>query len=63
MLDRVVATAHILTQEATSYRTGVPVMGRIKNSFRISLLLSKHHRNIVIEAQRGDVEQHLRCRY
>ena len=63
MLDRMVAEAHVVTQEATSYRTGIPVIGGVKNSFRISLLLSKHHRDVVVKAQRGDVEQHLRFRY
>ena len=63
MLDRVVSAAHVVPQEATSYRTGVPVTGGVKNSFRISLLLSKQHRDIVVEAQRGDVEQHFRFRY
>ena len=62
MLDRVVAAARVVTQEATSYRTGVPVIGRIKNSFRISLLLGQNHRDVVVEAQRGDVEKHLRLR-
>jgi hypothetical protein len=62
MLDRVVAAAHVVTQEATSYRTGVPVIGGIKNSFRISLFLSKKHRDIVVKAQRGYVEKHLHLR-
>jgi hypothetical protein len=62
MLDRVVAAAHVVTQEATSYGTGVPVIGGIKNSFRISLFLSKKHRDIVVKAQRGYVEKHLHLR-
>ena len=63
MLDRVVPPSHIVTQQATSYRTGIPVIGGIKNSFWISPLLSKNHRDIVVEAQRGDVEKHLRSHY
>jgi len=59
MLDRVVAATHVVTQEATSYRTGIPVVGRIKNSFGISLLLVQNHRDVVVKTQRGDVEQHL----
>jgi hypothetical protein len=62
MLDRVVAAAHVVTQEATSYRTGVPVIGRSKNAFRISLFLSKSHRNIVVKAQGKNIEEHLRPR-
>ena len=60
MLERVVAPAHVVTQEATSDRTGIAVIGGVKNSFWISLFLSKNHRNIVVEAQRVDVEKHLR---
>ena len=63
MLDRVVPPSHIVTQQATSYRTGIPVIGGIKNSFWISPLLSKNHRDIVVEAQRGDVEKHFQFRY
>jgi hypothetical protein len=63
MLDRVVPTFHVVTQEPTSYRTGVRVIVGIKNSCRISLLLSKHHRNIVVKAEGGDVKQHFRFRY
>jgi len=58
MVDRVVSPSHIVKQEATSYRTGIPVIGGIKNSFWISLLLSKNHWDIVVEAQRRDVEKH-----
>jgi hypothetical protein len=63
MLDRVIAASHVVTQQATSQRTGVPVIGGIKNSFRISLFLSKNHRDIVVEAQRGNVEEHFQFRY
>jgi hypothetical protein len=35
-------------------------MGGIKNPFRISLFLSKNHRDIVVKAQGRDVEKHLR---
>jgi hypothetical protein len=52
MLDRVVAATHVVTQEATSYRTGIPVVGRIKNSFGISLLLVQNHRDVVVKTQR-----------
>jgi len=62
MVECVVAAAHVITQEATSYRTGVPVMRGIKNAFRISLFQSKNHRNIVVKAQGGDVEEHMRLR-
>ena len=62
MLDRVVAAAHVVTQDATSYRAGIPVIGRIKNTFWISLLLSNNHRNIVVEAKRGYVEKHSHLR-
>jgi hypothetical protein len=31
VLSRVVAAAHVVTEEATPYRTGIPVIGRIKN--------------------------------
>ena len=62
MLERVVAPAHVVTQEATSDRTGIAVIGGVKNSFWISLFLSKNHRNIVVKAQWGNIEQHLRLR-
>jgi hypothetical protein len=62
MLDRVVATAHVVTQEAASYRTGIPVIAGIKNAFRISLLLGQNHRDIVVKAKGGDVNEHLRLR-
>ena len=58
MLDRMVAAVHVVTQEAASDRAGVPVIGGIKNAFWISLLLGQNHRDVVIEAQRGDVEEH-----
>jgi hypothetical protein len=63
MLDRVVTAVHVVTQEATSYRTGVPLLGVSKNSFRISLLLSKNHWDIVVKADGGNIEQHFQFRY
>ena len=63
MLERVVAAVHVVAQKATSYRTGVTVIGRIKKSFRISLLLGQNHRNVVVEAQRRNIEEHSQFRY
>jgi hypothetical protein len=56
MLECVVAAAHVVTQETTSYRTGVPVIGRIKNAFRISLFPSENHWDIVVKAE-GEISR------
>ena len=38
-------------------------MSLFKKTSRMQGFLNKNHRDIVVKAQRGDVEQHLRVRY
>ena len=51
--------AHVVTLIAIAPRTSKPVMGLFKKASRMQGFLGKNHRDIVIKAQRGDVEEHL----
>jgi hypothetical protein len=54
----IITAFYVITLVATIYRTGEPVMGFPKKLSRMQGFLNRNQRDIVVKAQRGDVEEH-----